>query len=128
MLKPILIAFVTGIGVVHEAAAAGLPECPNAKEHALPLPSTLPPDQIVPFESRVLDFLKDRSYEQLGWCVDKGIRNTGPYQKGVSYGTHPAVKVYYSPKVMDWLVNDRKGSIPDGGMIVKEQLPPPAER
>ena len=128
MLKPILIVLAAGIGIGRAASAASLPECPAAQEHSLPLPSTVPPDQFVPFERQVLEFLQSHTYEHLGWCVDKEIRNTGPYQKGVSYGTHPAVRVYYSPKVMEWLVNGRQGSIPDGGMIVKEQYPPPAER
>src|SRR5215472_3559305 len=128
MLKPILIALMTAIAIGGAASAASLSACLDAKEHSLPLPSTVPPDQFVPFEQQVLGFLQAHTYVKLGWCVDKEIRNTGPYKKGVSYGTHPAVRVYYSPKVMKWLVNGRQGSIPDGGMIVKEQYQPPAER
>ena len=51
-------------------------------------------------------------------------RLTGPYVgkigSGESFGTHPAVRIYYSPEVVDWLCNGREGEIPDGAMIVKE--------
>jgi mono/diheme cytochrome c family protein len=77
---------------------------------------------------QVLDFLQSQQYLQLGWCADKEIRNTGPFKDGVSYGTHPAVKVYYSPNYMRWLAGGREGSPPDGSMVIKSQLPPPAER
>jgi hypothetical protein len=56
------------------------------------------------------------------------VRDTGPYVEQTYYGVHPAVKIYYSPQVVSWLKDGRKGSIPDGAMIVKEQFPPPAGR
>ena len=52
--------------------------------------------------------------------VDKGVRDTGPYIDGKYYGTHPAVRVWYSPGVMRWLANGRQGPIPDGEVIIKE--------
>lgn len=65
----------------------------------------------------------------LKWCVDKGVRDTGPYVSGNYLGTHPAVRIYYSPGVMNWLVNGRINDIPDGAMIVKEMYNPgPAAR
>jgi hypothetical protein len=103
--------------------------CANAVEHALPLPTSVSPSQFVAYEQQILAFLRSGGYRtQLNWCGDKGIRDTGPFQRGVYYGTHPAVRVYYSPRVMDWLVNGRNGEIPDGAMIVKEQFEPPATR
>ncbi|HXW13483.1 MAG TPA: cytochrome P460 family protein, partial [Terriglobia bacterium] len=42
------------------------------------------------------------------------------------YGTHPAVRIYYSPEVMTWLRRGREGSIADGAVILKEQYSPPA--
>ncbi len=57
---------------------------------------------------------------------DKTVRDTGPYLNGVYYGTHPAVRVFYSPGIMRWLVEGRKGPIPDGEMVIKEQYSPPA--
>ncbi|MGC2401815.1 MAG: hypothetical protein WA510_18610 [Acidobacteriaceae bacterium] len=110
------------------AAHASPPACLNASESSLPLPSTVPPSEFVSFEMQVLDFLQSQQYLQLSWCTDKEIRNTGPFKDGVSYGTHPAVKVYYSPKYIRWLAGGREGSPPDGAMVIKSQLPPPAER
>lgn len=99
----------------------------------MPLPSTLPPAQFVAFEKHVLAFLQRGEYKRLGWCGDKGtggslVRDTGPFVEGVYYGTHPAVRIYYSPRVMNWLINGRTGPIPDGAMIIKEQYRPPAAR
>jgi hypothetical protein len=55
---------------------------------------------------------------------DLNWRLTGPYVgtigNGLSYGVHPAVRVYYSPELIDWLCRDRTDSIPDGATIIKE--------
>jgi mono/diheme cytochrome c family protein len=113
--------------------------CGNAVEHSLPLPSAVSPAQFVDFEKRIHAFLKSGAYKKarqqqgLGWCGDKGsnsspVRDTGQFVQGKYYGTHPAVKIYYSPKVMEWLVGGRQGDIPDGAMIIKEQYHPPAAR
>ena len=107
--------------------------CADAREHALPLPTTVPPAEFVPFEKLVLAFLQSGQYRQLGWCRDKGsqgspVRDTGPFAKRVYYGTHPAVRIYYSPRAMKWLIDGRQGPIPDGAMIIKEQYRPPAAR
>ena len=69
-----------------------------------------------------------RRYVELGWLRDKRVRDTGPYLGGKSYGTHPAVRVYYSPGVIRWLKGGRAGTIPDGEMIIKEQYAAPAIR
>ncbi len=102
--------------------------CADAEEHQLPLPSSVPPDQFVAFEQRVLEFLQNGEYKQLDWCRDKGVRDTGPFLNKVYYGTHPAVRVFYSPKMMGWLIGGRQGPVPDGAMMIKEQYPPPAAR
>jgi mono/diheme cytochrome c family protein len=102
--------------------------CLGGNDHSLPLPSTLPAAQFVDFEKQVLGFLQRGDYQRLKWCVDKGVRDTGPFLQGVYYGNHPAVKIYYSPQIMQWLLGGRQGTIPDGAMIVKEQYSPPAAR
>ena len=89
-------------------------QCPDAKESSLPLPSSLTADD---FHDKLLAFLQNTEYAKLGWCVDKGVRDTGPYVYSEYLGTHPAVRVYYSPEVMKWLVNGRIDAIPDGAMI-----------
>lgn len=91
----------------------------------LPLPSRVSVPQ---FEAKLFEFLNARRYVQLGWLRDKRVRDTGPYIGGKYYGTHPAVRVYYSPGVMRWLIGGRVGKIPDGEMIIKEQYAAPAIR
>jgi hypothetical protein len=91
----------------------------------LPLPSTL---SVFDYEQRLFEFLNRREYQQLGWRRDKRVRDTGPYLNGKSYGTHPAVRIYYSPEIIEWLRDDKRRAIPDGAMIVKEQFEEPAVR
>jgi hypothetical protein len=101
-------------------------QCPDAKENTLPLPSSMSPDD---FHDRLLTFLQNTEYVKLNWCVDKGVRDTGPYVSSNYLGVHPAVRIYYSPGVMSWLVNGRINNIPDGSMIIKEMYNPgPAAR
>src|SRR5437870_5664707 len=80
------------------------------------------------FEKLLYEFLEKGCYK--GWKADNQIRNTGPFiSTFLSFDTHAAVKVYYSPEVWDWLKNrNRQGEIPDGAMIVKEMYPPPARQ
>jgi hypothetical protein len=94
--------------------------CVGAKEHALPLPTAVAAAQFVDYEKQILAFLQRGDYKALGWCVDKAVRDTGPFIDGVYYGTHPSVRIYYSPKVMGWLLAGRQGTVPDGAMIIKE--------
>ena len=93
----------------------------------LPLPSTL---ALQAYEKQLYAFLDAREYETLGWAKDKRVRNTGPFVDGQAYGTHPAVRIFYSPEVYDWLKAGRPDAtpIPDGAMIVKEMYTPPAAR
>ena len=94
-------------------------------------PSDLPaPNSIAvgDFEAKLFAFLNEREYLKLGWKRDKTVRDTGPFIAGKSYGTHPAVRVYYSPGIIRWLVDGRVGKIPDGEMIIKEQYASPAIR
>ncbi len=116
----------------------------GAKEHALPMPSTKTLEE---FQKVLFPWVLSREYDtKLGWSQDKTVRDTGPYIKGKYYGTHPAVRCWYSPKVMYWMTGDpafwpegaaagkapqkgpREGDIPDGGMIIKEMFTPPAAR
>jgi len=106
------------------ATGTPLPLCSERAEHQLPLPSTFLPDRLTEYQQQLADFLKRGEY--LHWCADKGLRDTGPFVNKVPLGVHPTVKIYYSPKIMRWLMDDRKETIPDGAMIVKEQYTPPA--
>lgn len=103
------------------AAAEHVPGRP----HDLPLPHTV---SNLEFEKLLRKFLLTREFEKLGWAEDKRIRDTGPYIDGVYYGTHPAVRIFYSPEMIDWLVGGRKGPIADGAVMIKEQFAPPAAR
>ena len=91
----------------------------------MPLPHELP---LADYERLLYKFLFKRSYaaSPLSWAQDKEIRDAGPFIGGLNYGTHPAVRIYYSPEVIDWLRRGRQGAVADGGMIVKEMFPPPA--
>jgi hypothetical protein len=122
----VLLLLAGGLGVgMHVFAprvgeARGHP-CVTVQDHPLPLPSTVDPARFVDYEKLVLGFLQRGEYKALHWCVDKGVRDTGPFVQGVYYGTHPAVRIFYSPGVMRWLLDGRRGTIPDGAMIIKEQ-------
>lgn len=103
--------------------------CEKAPESGLPLPSSFPPSKLPDFQARVKTFLTSGKYREMHWCEDKTLRDTGPFINGVSYGVHPAVKIYYSPSVINWLLRkNTDAAIPDGAMIVKEQYSPPAAR
>lgn len=91
----------------------------------LPLPCTLP---LADYEQLLYAWINDREYARLGWERDRLVRDTGPFVLGSNYGTHPAVRVYYSDQVVEWLEGGRKGELPDGSMIVKEMYNPPAAR
>ncbi len=91
---------------------------------ALPLAHTLPLDSM---ESLLYAFLREGCYYGApGWEIDKRLRDTGPYINKTYFGPHPAVRVFYSPEAMRWLHNGRRGSVPDGAIIIKEMYDPPA--
>jgi hypothetical protein len=134
MTRLVLLSLATGLVGLAAFGLGGWKASPAADPPAsaefgspahLPRPGSVLTED---FEATLFAFLNDRQYQKLGWAVDKGIRDTGPYAHGKSMGTHPAVRVWYSPGVMRWLVDGRRGPIPDGEVIVKEQFAPPAVR
>jgi len=109
--------------------ALGLPDrtdVPDTRRNTCQFP--LPAASVVgetAFRNALYRFLDERCYD--GWIHDPAVRNTGPFLDNKNFGTHPAVKVHYSPQVWDWMkAKDRAGTLPDGSMIVKEMYPPPA--
>ena len=60
----------------------------------LPLPSDLSREE---FQATLYDYLSSFRYRELGWKRDKTIRDTGAWLNGRYSGTHPAVRLYYSP-------------------------------
>ena len=117
-------------GTVHRSGLSAVRR-PDPPARDLGRPSDLPlPGRasVSQFEEKLFAFLNARRYVELGWLRDKCVRDTGPYLEGTSYGTHPSVRVFYSPGVIRWLMNGRSGKIPDGEMIVKEQYAAPAIR
>jgi hypothetical protein len=107
-------------------AQTSQPDCTSRKKADLPLPSTYLPGRLPEFQKILTEFLEHGAYLKLNWCQDKGLRDTGPFINKIPYGVHPTVKIYYSPGIMSWLIEDRRGTIPDGAMIIKEQYPAPA--
>ena len=90
----------------------------------LPRPSEVRGDD---FEKLLYTFLEKRCYQN--WVADREIRNTGPVIAGVSFGTHNAVRIFYSPAAWDWLKGrNREGAIADGAVIVKEMFHDPAKQ
>ena len=78
------------------------------------------------YEKLLYEFLEKGCYKK--WVADSQIRNTGPFIGGTPFGTHPAVKIYYSPEMWKWLKDkNREGEVEDGAMMVKEMFPPPAK-
>ncbi len=108
---------------VEAVTLVGLEQPVNAS--SLPLPSSL---SVAEYETQLFEFLNQREYKKLGWAYDKRVRDTGPYIDGKYYGTHPAVHIFYSPEIIEWLEGGKRTAIPDGAMIIKEQFEPPAAR
>ena len=106
------------------------PECTGAtKEAPFAPPHTITRETLAAYEQQILTWLQADEYAKLGWCVDKGVRDTGPFINGTYFGTHKAVRIYYSPGVTHWLTTKgREGAIADGSMIIKEQWNGPAAR
>lgn len=88
------------------------------------------------FSAEFAQFLATEQYK--AWPHDKGWRLTAPMRVLVTgfksdgkpnlsvehRGPHPIVRLYYSPGVYRWLESGKKGAIPDGEIIIKEQVPP----
>lgn len=140
------------------------PELPwkNAEElcsqasRGKPWPGALPPagpdwqKNGSEYALRVQHFLRKLEYrsDPYNWLHDANWRLTGPYEgcpcpetggqncSGVNKGPHPGVRIYYSPEVIEWMCQYRKGEnelpnakpMPDGAMIIKEMLNPDAMR
>jgi len=113
--------------------------CQSHPNRGLPLPPDLrnpPPvsdfDNYNNYSNRLKDFMTGKvpgqSYQDLGWISDAHWRLSGPSVNppggnfGHNYGPHFPLKVYYSPEIVDWLCNGRKGEIPDNAMMVKAWL------
>ncbi len=123
------VCLAVAVHAVH-AQSAGNP-CPDAQPvpAQLKLPAFIPPGEPVAVEKQLLAYLNTLGYRNLGWCRDKWVRDTGPLIQGTASIVHPAVHIYYSPEVSQWLANGRKGEVPDGAVIIKEQFSPiPAAR
>ncbi len=120
-----------GYGVEVASAQSAIP---TVKPCGWPLRQL--PSQIgtAAFEQQLSDYVNNFCYRtDPGWKSDLEIRDTGAYLGGKYYGTHNAVRVYYSPEIVKWLGSgsdrDRKeGDIPDGGTIIKEMYPAPAQQ
>ncbi|HSY47745.1 MAG TPA: hypothetical protein VLC46_02945 [Thermoanaerobaculia bacterium] len=110
--------------VVPTFAADDLPAVCN-------LSTAMPPSKdTVKFENALRPFLTAACYDKLGWTHDAFIRDTGPYILGDYYGTHPAVRIWYSPEVASWMkltaAQRAVTPISDNAVIVKEMYSGPA--
>ncbi len=103
-----------------------------------------PKAQLDQYERSLAEYLSKLCHRDIaaGWKPDKRIRDTGPYVatyrdgkwSAAYYGTHPAVLVWYSREMFDWLKRNRQTEdappatepVPDGAMMIKEMFVPPA--
>jgi mono/diheme cytochrome c family protein len=104
-------------------AAYDATEAPQTAD--LPLPSTLP---LIDYEEILFPWIARRDYAALDWRRDKSWRDTGPFVFDMSFGVHPAVRMYYSPEIIDWLEGGRAGPVADGAIVIKEMVDAPAAR
>jgi hypothetical protein len=129
-MRVLSVLFAISLAVGAHAQSVKNP-CPDAQAvpQQLKLPAFIPPGEPVAVEKQLLAYLNTLAYRNLGWCQDKSVRDTGPLIQNTGAIVHPAVHIYYSPEVSNWLVNGREGDIPDGAVIIKEQFSPiPAAR
>jgi hypothetical protein len=110
--RPAGVAALVTVAMVAVALGALVIASPSA---AAPNPCDPPGTD----QERFTAFLRAGCYR--GWAHDQRIRQTGPVVDGLDFET-PG-RVYSSPEVEAWLSNGRRGEIPDGASIVKEQFP-----
>jgi len=124
LLLTLLVGLAVWLASAIDESQAGHAQVPPPCDISFPLPNASDIGT-AKFEKLLYSFLDKGCYK--AWTADSQIRNTGPFIGGLSYGTHDAVKVFYSKEAWDWLKHrDRQGDIPDGAMIVKEMFPSPA--
>jgi hypothetical protein len=75
------------------------------------------PDTSAAFKTRLDKFAMKRCYAKQGWEHDA--------QRRTSQGLHDTlIKIYYSPSLFKWMdKGQRKGPVPEGSMIFKEEYP-----
>lgn len=126
ILLPSLALFLLAVSVALPGCMLGSTPGVDVRSDwtALSPPSAMP---LADYERNVLyPWLDRREYAALDWVHDAGVRDTGPLIDGQYMGTHPAVRIFYSPSVLAWLERGREGELPDGSVVVKEMFPPPA--
>src|SRR5262245_36966555 len=104
---PVASALAALIALARVACAAEATLAPTSVGYRaeLPLPSSM---SVADYERRLFEFLNARQYKTLGWLCDKGVRDTGAYVDGKYYGTHPAVRIFYSPEIIEWLRDEKR--------------------
>jgi hypothetical protein len=104
-----IFAFALAVGL-HCLAASGSAEAARC--------APLPPASSNGFLPKLTQFLNNKCYQREGWEHDAAVRT--------SDGVHPYVKIWYSPAIFTWMtVNQRKGPVPNGAVIVKEMYVSP---
>src|SRR5260370_8106941 len=101
MLKSILTAalLLSLLVCAANAQSADPNPCPNAQQvpAALRIPARLQPGEPFDFEKQVLGYLRTLEYRKLGWCEDKGARDTGPHMNGATPIVHPPRRIFSCP-------------------------------
>ncbi|WP_299592239.1 hypothetical protein [uncultured Tateyamaria sp.] len=127
MFRPSFFAltFCLFLPLLNAATIFAASEETKAQPAGLPLPNSLP---LIDYEKVLFPWVARREYVGLNWKRDKSWRDTGPFVFNMSFGIHPAVRMYYSPEIMSWLENGREGAIQDGAIVIKEMVNPPSAK
>src|SRR5882672_6501607 len=94
-VAPTLVALALATAATSRGATSEPSAIAWGQRGSLPLPGSM---AAADYERRLFEFLNREQYKKLGWLRDKRVRDTGPYLNGVYYGTHLAVRIYYSPE------------------------------
>jgi mono/diheme cytochrome c family protein len=122
---------ITFLALVLIGSVSNANNCENIKQP--PLPSNF--EYAIDYQQSLYSWISCYAYKNIdGVKVDKEVRQTGPFIALKDYGTHPAVRIWYSPEVVTWLENGRQNTkghatseqLPDGAFILKEMYLSPA--
>ncbi|WP_415404849.1 hypothetical protein [Tateyamaria sp. SN3-11] len=122
-MRPRFLAFILCVLIPFAHTSSAFDATQTGQTADLPLPSSLP---LIDYENVLFPWVAKREYVGLGWKRDKSWRDTGPFVFNMSFGIHPAVRMYYSPEIMAWLDGGREGAIADGAIVIKEMATPPS--
>ena len=134
MKKSAYLAAITGLAIVIANSASGADGNVCDDLEPPPLPSSF--EFAIDYQQALYTWVNCFAYKTVaGVKADKEVRQTGPFVALKDYGVHPAVRIWYSPEIVDWLEAGRPATngraspedLPDGAFIIKEMFMSPAD-